>query len=169
MIHDRPLPPTCHSTRPLKPDGILLHYISARNTVPADPYNPNACFQIFVDNKVSAHFMVLRNGDIWRLVAEGLQAWHAGLSRFDGGSGLNATFFGIEFIGDGEHDFTVAQYSEGAFLVKDLMTRYQIPTNRIKGHEQVAGRDVRQDFKRDPGPRFDWLLFGSMVHPRGHV
>ena len=163
MILDRPLPEACYSLRLLQPTGVLVHFISALISAPNMPFDPQACFDILVANKVSAHYMVLRNGDVWRLVPENYQAWHAGKSRFRGVDSLNATFLGIEFIGAVDMDFEDAQYQSGAALVCDLMARHAIATNRIKGHEQVSGARVRSDFKEDPGPCFDWLRFGALV------
>lgn len=165
MIINRWLPESCYDTDILIPDGILIHYISAKYSFPEKPFDPDACWAIFVNLKVSAHYMVLRDGEIWRLVPEANQAWHAGKSQFRREQGLNKTWFGIEFIGDGDTDFTDDQYRDGAFLVSDLMKRYRIPTERIKGHEDVSGPDVRPDHKRDPGPCFDWLRFGALINP----
>lgn len=163
MIVPRWLPQTCYSPSLLVPEGILIHFISAKYTRPEKPFDPDACYSIFLNFKVSAHYMILRDGEIWSLVPEANQAWHAGKSRFRGEDGLNPTFFGIEFIGDGETEFTDSQYREGAFLVADLMKRYRIPTNNVKGHEQVSGHKVRSDAKEDPGPLFDWLRFGAAL------
>lgn len=163
MILNRWLPEECYDTDILSPDGILIHFISAKYTDPQHPYDPESVFNIFVDLRLSAHYLVLRTGEIWRLMPESNQAWHAGKSAFRGQQGLNKTWFGIEFIGDGETDFTDNQYREGGFLVNDLIHRYRIQTNRVKGHEQVSGANVRPDPKYDPGPCFDWLKFGATV------
>lgn len=163
MIVDKFLPPTHYWNRPLSPTGILIHFISAKYTKPESPYDPEAVYRIFLDYNVSAHYLVLRDRWIWKMVPEDKQAWHAGKSRFQGVNNLNHSWLGIEFVGDGEHDFTDFQYHEGSFLVRDLIHRHRIQTNRVKGHEQVSGPDVREDYKRDPGPLFDWLRFGAMV------
>jgi len=162
------LPDNCYSNNVLQPKGILIHHVSARNTAPDKPFDAEECCKIFRQYKVSAHYMVLRDGTIWQLVPPGLTAWHAGKSRFRGAVGLNQTFLGIEFIGDEEHDFTDEQYEAGAELVASMMRTHQIPTHMVTGHEIVSDERVRPDPKHDPGQMFDWLRFGALVNKWPH-
>jgi N-acetylmuramoyl-L-alanine amidase len=165
VIIQKPLPSeTYHVNVRLDPKGIILHYISAINTAPSRMFDPDEIVKIFIELKVSAHYLVLRNGDIWQLVRDDRIAWHAGKSQYLDFMNLNSTFLGIEFIGGYDFDFTDEQYIEGANLVASLMQKYQIPTVMVKGHEDVSGPKVRTDYKTDPGPRFDWLRFGGRLH-----
>jgi len=118
-------------------------------------------FETLRDLKVSAHFVVDRNGDIAQFVACDRRAWHAGVSEWQGRSACNDFAIGIEMIGDERTPFTAAQYRETARLCKTLMHHYPtISSERIVGHQDIApGR------KWDPGKQWDWPHFRrSLVH-----
>ncbi len=105
--------------------------------------------------KVSAHFVINREGDITQFVPCGRRAWHAGESEWQGKSGCNDFSIGIEIIGDEQQPFTAVQYRETARLCRALMKQYPaISSERIVGHQDVApGR------KWDPGRLWDWQWF----------
>jgi len=120
-------------------------------------------FETLRDLKVSAHFVVDRQGDITQFVACGSRAWHAGVSEWEGRQGCNDYAIGIEMIGDEINSFTAAQYRETARLCKTLMQRYPaITSERIVGHQDIApGR------KWDPGTQWNWAHFKrSLAHIR---
>ena len=105
--------------------------------------------------RVSAHFVVDRNGVITQFVPVGMRAWHAGESAWEGRARCNDFAIGIEMIGDERRPFTDAQYRECARLCRALMRRFPaIGPGRIVGHSDVApGR------KWDPGRQWDWARF----------
>ena len=47
---------------------------------------------------VSSHYVLAEGGTVYRLVAEGRTAWHAGRSWWRGREALNATSIGIEIV-----------------------------------------------------------------------
>jgi len=155
MVIKQLLPDNCYSNHALNnPKGVVIHYFSAIHVNPKKWDDPTICFDLFKSLKLSAHFMVARDGSVYQLVPEDKQAWHAGESTWDGLSGLNKFYFGIEFIATHTSGFTEDQYAVGQMLVAQLMSRYNIPLNHIVGHQDVApGR------KKDPGPLFDWHRF----------
>jgi len=104
------------------------------------------------DLKVSAHFLLTRDGDITQCVATDKRAWHAGTSRFGERDNCNDFSIGIELEGSDTTPFTDEQYAALQWLVRGLMRYYpQINVERIVGHSDIApGR------KTDPGPCFDW-------------
>jgi N-acetyl-anhydromuramyl-L-alanine amidase AmpD len=122
-----------------------------------------------IENKVSAHYVIPRqphNGnDLYQLVKETDIAYHAGVSQWvvDGKlrNYINRYSVGIEMEGDGNLvEYTDYQYEVLAWLVKDLIQKYNIPDSNIVGHEEIApGRKV------DPGKFFDWKKFRTMLHP----
>jgi len=121
----------------------------------------DSTFEALRGLKVSAHFVVDRQGDITQFVACDRRAWHAGVSTWQGRSGCNDYAIGIEMIGDERTPFTSAQYRETARLCKMLMQRYPaISSERIVGHQDIApGR------KWDPGKQWDWQHFRrSLAH-----
>jgi AmpD protein len=110
----------------------------------AHPY-----FATIADLRVSAHFLVRRDGALVQFVDVDARAWHAGASRFDGRERCNDFSIGIELEGTDERPYTAKQYARLATLVGRLRRRW--PIEAIAGHSDVApGR------KTDPGPSFDW-------------
>jgi len=106
--------------------------------------------------KVSAHFLVRRNGGLIQFVPCVKRAWHAGESSWKGRARCNDFSIGIEMEGTGKAPFTGAQYRRLAELTRALLARY--PIADIVGHSDVApGR------KSDPGPKFDWTRYRVML------
>src|SRR5258705_5689289 len=54
--------------------------------------------------KVSCHYLIDEAGRIYRLVEESKRAWHAGKSRWRGGTDVNSASLGIEILNPG-HEF----------------------------------------------------------------
>jgi N-acetyl-anhydromuramoyl-L-alanine amidase len=99
--------------------------------------------------KVSAHFLVRRDGSMVQFVPAERRAWHAGASSWRGRSRCNDFSIGIELEG-AEHDaFEPAQYAALVSLLKKLQQTF--PLRDVAAHSDVApGR------KTDPGAHFDW-------------
>jgi N-acetylmuramoyl-L-alanine amidase len=101
--------------------------------------------------KVSAHYLVGRDGAIVQLVDERARAWHAGESSWGGMADLNSASIGIELDNNGEEPFAEAQIAALLPLLADLKARYRIPAANFLGHGDVApGRKV------DPSRHFPW-------------
>jgi AmpD protein len=106
--------------------------------------------------RVSAHFLIERDGRITQFVSCGRRAWHAGASVFDGRAGCNDFSVGIELEGSDFTAFESAQYAALAKLTAAL--RAAVPLRAVRGHSHIApGR------KTDPGPLFDWHHFASQA------
>lgn len=105
--------------------------------------------------KVSAHFLIERDGLITQFVSCLKRAWHAGRSRHGGRPECNDYSIGIELEGTDDLTFTSAQYDSLQALTIALQDAYPaITRSRITGHEFIApGR------KTDPGPCFDWRRY----------
>jgi len=117
------------------------------------------------DMRVSAHFVIDRQGVITQFVPVARRAWHAGVSCWEGRPACNDYAIGIELIGDAYRPFAPAQYRECARLCCALMRRFPaIGPRRIVGHSDVSpGR------KWDPGPQWDWARFRrSLARIRRH-
>lgn len=107
--------------------------------------------------RVSAHFLVRRDGLVVQFVSTEKRAWHAGVSRHAGRERCNDFSIGIELEGTDTLPFTAAQYQALAWLMPALRARY--PLASVRGHEHIApGR------KTDPGPGFDWPRFAAVSH-----
>ena len=99
--------------------------------------------------RVSAHFLIRRNGEIVQFVSCARRAWHAGVSQWRGRERCNDFSVGIELEGADEIPFENAQYGGLLRLIAALKTRY--PIEDVAGHADVApGR------KTDPGSAFAW-------------
>jgi N-acetyl-anhydromuramoyl-L-alanine amidase len=113
----------------------------------AHPY-----YEAIAATKVSAHFLIRRDGELIQFVPCAKRAWHAGESSWKGRSRCNDFSIGVELEGTGEVPFTVAQYRRLAALTRALKARY--PIRDLVGHSDIApGR------KTDPGPLFDWARY----------
>jgi AmpD protein len=99
--------------------------------------------------KVSAHFLVRRDGSVIQFVPVERRAWHAGASSWRGRGRCNDFSVGIELEGSEEEAFEPAQYASLTSLIRQL--RHTLPIRDIAAHSDVApGR------KTDPGAHFDW-------------
>lgn len=97
----------------------------------------------FLDDKVrrvSAHYVVDRDGTIVQMVDERVAAWHAGVSELEGRTGVNDFSIGVELINlnDGEDPYPDAQYQALARIIRDARSRFSIPNERIVSHAQIA-------------------------------
>jgi AmpD protein len=111
--------------------------------------------------RVSAHFLIRRDGQCVQFVDTDHRAWHAGRSSwFDPRQRkwravLNDFSVGIELEGDDATPFTGAQYRTLVAATQWLISRYPLlDKTRITSHAHVA--PLR---KTDPGPAFDWAYY----------
>ena len=151
-------------------DLLVIHHIS----LPPGEFGGTGIIELFTNRlnpaahpfyasiagmKVSAHFVVRRDGGLIQFVPCAMRAWHAGESGWKGRARCNDFSVGIEVEGTGEVSFTDAQYERLTGLTRALQARY--PIADIVGHSDVApGR------KSDPGPRFDWARYRAMLNAK---
>ena len=128
-------------------------------TLPADahPY-----FREIAVQRVSAHALIRRDGQIVQYVPFGARAWHAGQSAYRGRTACNDFSIGVELEGTDDTPYTDAQYQALAALTAALLAAYpSLSAQAIAGHSEVApGR------KTDPGPAFDWARLWKLL---GHA
>jgi N-acetyl-anhydromuramoyl-L-alanine amidase len=117
----------------------------------AHPY-----YATIADQKVSAHFLIRRSGELIQFVPCGHRAWHAGASRWRGRERCNDFSVGVELEGTDHVAFEEAQYEALAALTRSLQRRY--PIIDIVGHSDIA-----PDRKTDPGPCFDWQRYRASL------
>lgn len=75
---------------------IIIHYTASTNLDSTINFLKNK------NNKVSAHIVIGRMGEIVQLVPFNIQAWHAGVSEYKGFKFLNQYSIGIELINAGK-------------------------------------------------------------------
>jgi N-acetyl-anhydromuramoyl-L-alanine amidase len=109
--------------------------------------------------RVSAHFLVRRDGALVQFVPCVRRAWHAGESAWRGRPRCNDYSIGIELEGTDDLAYEAAQYAMLAQLIRALRRRY--PIGDIVGHSDIApGR------KTDPGAAFDWTRLARALGGR---
>ena len=110
--------------------------------------------------EVSAHLLIERQGQVVQFVEFNRQAWHAGVSQWQGRQGCNAFSIGIELEGCDRDVYTEQQYEalKGVLLV--LLDAYpSLSVSNIVGHQDIApGR------KTDPGQQFEWATLLRDLH-----
>ena len=106
--------------------------------------------------RVSAHFLIERDGSLTQFVSCDARAWHAGASSFRGRSRCNDFSVGIELEGTDFTPFSDAQYQTLGRLVPALARRY--PLRAARGHSEIAS-----ERKTDPGPLFDWSRVAALA------
>lgn len=146
---------------------LVIHAIS----LPPGEFGGSAIEQLFLNQldvtqhayfasiahlKVSAHFLIRRDGYIVQFVSCTKRAWHAGESSWQGRSRCNDFSIGVELEGCDDAAFTPAQYDSLVGLTRAIQATY--PIADIVGHSDIApGR------KTDPGICFDWAAYRSRV------
>lgn len=145
----------------ITPHVIVLHYTGGDSAKATRAYFDNVRIEGARRDlakagavNVSAHFLVDRDGTIYRLQPETRFARHC--------IGLNHVAIGIENVGTNEAALTDAQVAADAALVRDLAGRY--PITHLLGHSEVmkfrgdplyVERDPSyKNDKPDPGPHF---------------
>ncbi len=182
------LPKFCFSGRVMKPKGIVIHYFSCINVDRDHSFDLDACRNLMIDlnqpknerchylkephHKItrgyaSAHVLIGRNGETWKLIDFDKQAYHAGHSSLNGVIHCNRWTVGVELIGTIDSGFTDEQYCALNLLCAGLMKDYYFESESIAGHDQVRYEAIlngkRASYKTDPsgskdgqGDNFDW-------------
>jgi AmpD protein len=149
VVHNISLPPGDFG-------GPAIVELFTNRLDPADhPY-----YAKIAGSRVSAHFLIRRDGSLIQFVACAQRAWHAGESRWRGRARCNDFAVGVEVEGTDTTPYESAQYATLARLTRALLRRY--PIAAIAGHQDIApGR------KTDPGTAFDWAHYRRLVAARG--
>jgi hypothetical protein len=85
-------------------------------------------------SKVSAHYIIDRNGDIYQTVEDSDEAWHA--------RAANPYSIGIEHVAVQNQEMSDQQTVSSVALVGWLMETYQISRDRVVGHRYAIGEDT---------------------------
>lgn len=130
-----------------KIEVLIIH--SVFNNSGGDKYDANLIIKQFSRYHVSAHFLIGRNGEIFRLVDEKNISYHAGKSMLpDGRRGVNSISIGIELMTSFDDPVTPGQMESLLQLTTELQKKYKF--KYILRHSDIApGR------KTDPW-NFDW-------------
>ncbi|MGB1277464.1 MAG: N-acetylmuramoyl-L-alanine amidase, partial [Nannocystaceae bacterium] len=151
--HQRPDAPRVH-TLTIEPKVIVLHFTDSdslevtwrylnRETIEGKRPDIAAAGNV----NVSTHFLIDRDGTVYRLMPETQFARHC--------IGLNHVAIGIENIGSAAEPLTEAQALANADLIRNLAARYPRLTHLI-GHQEYRQMEGHAYFdERDPNYRTD--------------
>lgn len=128
-----------------RPNFVILHHTSDDTAEEALRSLANPL------RKVSAHYLIGRDGRILQLVDERARAWHSGESKWGNDADINSASLGIELDNNGREPFADAQIAALLRLLADIKERYNIPAANFVGHADVAPRR-----KTDPSRHFPW-------------
>lgn len=158
------------------PDTIVLHYTAGAS------YTSSANWLCDKQAKASAHIVVGRQGELVQLIPFNTKAWHAGLSQWQGRTGLNSYSIGIEMANAGrlerradgyytsygtkvdDREVVLAQHKHGtkpeaweAYTANQINSVKTLCAALIKAYAitQIVGHDdIAPARKLDPGPAF---------------
>ena len=148
-----------------RPPGVAVELLVVHNiSLPPGEFGGSGIVDLFLSQldaaahpyyagiaglRVSAHFLIRRDGELLQFVSCDQRAWHAGVSIWRGRARCNDFSVGVELEGADDVPFESAQYACLNALIGALRVRY--PIIDIQGHSDISpGR------KTDPGPAFEW-------------
>ncbi len=128
-----------------KPNFVVIHHTAQ-----------NACEQTLKTftlerTKVSAHYVICKDGTVHHMLNDYLRAWHGGIGSWGNNTDLNSSSIGIEIDNNGFEPFEPEQISSLLQLLAQLKNKYQIPVDHFIGHSDIAPRR-----KVDPNINFPW-------------
>jgi AmpD protein len=148
VIHGISLPPGCFGG-----SGVIELFTNRL------PYHAHPYYEGLRGVRVSAHFLIRRDGCLVQFVSCLRRAWHAGASSWCGRGHCNDFSIGIELEGADDVPYEAAQYRQCRALIAALNDAY--PLREVVGHSDIApGR------KTDPGPCFDWTQLQRFARKR---
>lgn len=145
VIHAISLPPDTFGGKDI--DALFLNTLDSS----AHPYYANIAHL-----RVSAHFLIRRNGELMQYVSTYKRAWHAGISSWHDRERCNDFSIGIELEGCDTQAFEGLQYPILVQLTRALWAHH--PIEHITGHQHIA-----PNRKTDPGPYFDWSRYERLL------
>jgi N-acetylmuramoyl-L-alanine amidase len=133
-----------------KPNFVVIHHTAQ-----------NSCEQTLKtftleSTKVSAHYVICKDGTIHHMLNDYMRAWHGGISKWGNNSDLNSSSIGIELDNNGFEPFDSAQINSLLLLLAQLKENYKIPDANFIGHADIAPKR-----KVDPNIQFPWILLAQ--------
>jgi N-acetylmuramoyl-L-alanine amidase len=128
-----------------KPNFIIIHH-TAQDSL-------QQTIKTFTQTKtqVSAHYVIGDDGQVVQMLNDYLRAWHGGNASWGKNTDINSSSIGIELDNNGSEPFTEAQINSLLALLSRLKKEYNIPTQNI-----IAHSDIAPSRKSDPSAFFPW-------------
>lgn len=140
-----------HKARTRKPTLVVIHASAGKSDA------GDISWIVSPQSKVSYHYLVGRDGEVYELVSPERVAYHAGVSEWKGEKHCNSYSIGVAWANrnDGAESLTGAQLKSMRELLDWLSVKH--PTLK----ESVTHKDVAPNRKSDPeqAPNFykpDW-------------
>lgn len=144
----------CAVSQNRKVDAVIVH--STFNNSGGNFYDIDLVLKQFSTYKVSAHYVIGRDGVVYKVVDEKNVSYHAGKSSLpDGRTDVNSCSIGIEIMTSYKESPTEQQVNSLITLINNIKKRHTI--NYILRHSDIA--PVR---KTDPW-NMDWKLFQQQL------
>jgi len=133
-----------------KPNFVIIHHTAQ-----------NSCDQTLRTftlerTKVSAHYVICKDGTVHHMLNDYLRAWHGGVAKWGNNTDINSSSIGIEIDNNGFEPFEQKQIESLLNLLSTLKNRYKIPETNFIGHADIAPTR-----KNDPNIHFPWSLLAQ--------
>ena len=128
-----------------KPNFIIIHHTAQ------DSLQQTIKTFTLTRTQVSAHYVIADDGSVVQMLNDYLRAWHAGNGSWGKITDVNSASIGIELDNNGFEPFSEAQITSLIALLSKLKKEYNIPTQNIIGHSDIA-----PNRKVDPSTLFPW-------------
>ncbi len=130
-----------------KPNFIIIHHTAQ------DSLAQTLKTFTITKSQVSAHYLIADDGRVIQMVNDYLRAWHGGNASWGKNNDINSASIGIELDNNGIKPFSDKQIISLLALLTKLKKDYNIPTQNIIGHADIAPTR-----KKDPSALFPWKL-----------
>ncbi len=128
-----------------KPNFIIIHHTAQ------DSLQQTIKTFTLEKTQVSAHYVIADDGKVVQMLNDYLRAWHAGNASWGKTTDMNSASIGIELDNNGFEPFSNNQIDSLLKLLARLKKLYNIPTQNIIGH-----LDIAPSRKSDPSELFPW-------------
>ncbi|MBK0369919.1 N-acetylmuramoyl-L-alanine amidase [Flavobacterium agrisoli] len=133
-----------------KPNYIIIHHTAQDSLAQTVKMFTNP------DRQVSAHYVIGDDGTVVQMLNDYLRAWHAGAGTWGKDTDINSVSIGIELDNNGFEPFSLKQINSLLALLTKLKKEYNIPTQNILGHADIAPTR-----KQDPSALFPWKALAA--------
>ncbi|MBP6182420.1 N-acetylmuramoyl-L-alanine amidase [Flavobacterium sp.] len=133
-----------------KPNFIIIHHTAQ------DSLQQTVKTFTKTETQVSSHYVISDNGKVVQMLNDYLRAWHAGTGSWGKNTDINSSSIGIELDNNGTEPFTELQMNSLLALLTKLKKDYNIPTQNIIGHSDIAPTR-----KKDPSALFPWKILAE--------
>lgn len=133
-----------------KPNFIIIHHTAQ------DSLKQTVNTFTKIESQVSSHYVISDNGKVVQMLNDYLRAWHAGIGSWGKNTDINSASIGIELDNNGIEPFTELQINSLLALLTKLKKDYNIPTQNIIGHSDIAPTR-----KKDPSALFPWKILAE--------